>query len=315
MGRSSPYLPYSYYSCTGGGGGAGGGFIDITSAKTIRVFGTIDASGGKGGSGASYYYSVSAGGGGGSGGGVRLLTPGEVQLSSTTVINVGGGAGGVGGLPMSGVVVPRNDGGRGANGRLVIETKDSLVTGIGTATLTPGEGAAGFYRGLFDATRFQGGGLRPVVVTDVMDMGPASPVYAAPVQAYPPLSPQDFVAGIPAVSSRGIAQTGIYLEAQGFPAKADGSIDVGGASGWKSVGYLVDSGAELYPTWVPNARPPSSDVPAAQLQPGSTANPFTELSGLPFVRFRISYFLSPTVGPNDPGPYVDRWVVRVGYDQ
>jgi hypothetical protein len=40
-----------------------------------------------------------------------------------------------------------------------MEDGDSTVTGLTTATLAPNEGQPGFYRGIFDAGRFKGGGL------------------------------------------------------------------------------------------------------------------------------------------------------------
>ena len=45
----------------------------------------------------------------------------------------------------------------------------------------------GFYRGVFDATRFQGGGLTPEALTEVLFVGPLNPSYVNPVQG-------DFVA-------------------------------------------------------------------------------------------------------------------------
>ena len=82
--------------------------------------------------------------------------------------------------------------------------RDRIVAAFEALEDLPGEGAAGFYRGVFDATRFQGGGLRPTLVTRVIDAGPFAPVFLSPTAA-------DFVAGIPLVSSRGMGRTTINV--------------------------------------------------------------------------------------------------------
>jgi hypothetical protein len=152
-----------------------------------------------------------------------------------------------------------------------------------------------------------------VIVTDLIDMGPVSPTYVTPVQSYG--VQEDFVAGIPPVSSRGLGKTGIFIEAQGFTTNPDGSVNLASGSGWKSVGYFTDSGAEQFPTWVPGATPPAVDVPATQLQPGNTGVGISSLDGRQFLQFRLSFFLNPGMGPFDPGPYIDRWTAYVRYDQ
>ena len=309
-----PYSPYTgSYGASGGGGGAGGGFVDFTSAHDIKVFGTIDAAGGRGGASGNGFYNAGGGGGGGSGGGIRLLTPGMVEFGAGAIVTTAGGQAGVGGQPNGAGPGVANPGGPGGNGRLVVEDDDSVITGFAGATVVPTDGGSGFYRGPFDATRFVGGGIRPVVVTDLIDMGPVSPTYVTPIQSY--TIQEDFIAGIPTVASRGLGKTGLFIEAQGFTTNADGSVNLASATGWKSVGYFTDSGAELFPTWVPSAKPPVADVPASQLQPGNTGNGITTLNGRQFLQFRLSFFLSPTMGPADPGPYLDRWTVYVQYDQ
>jgi hypothetical protein len=315
LGRPMPWQTAGFYNAGGGAGGAGGGFIDFTSAHDIKIFGTIDAAGGRGGNaGAHAFYGSSGGGGGGSGGGIRLLTPGMVEFGPTTVVTTAGGNGGGSGVPGAGFgTAPANPGAPGGNGRLVVEDDDSVITGFGGGLVVPTEGSNGFYRGPFDATRFVGGGIRPVVVTDIIDMGPVSPSYVTPIQNY--TIQEDFITGVPAVSSRGLGKTALFIEAQGFTTNPDGSVNLLSATGWKSVGYFIDSGAELFPTWVPNAKPPVADVPASQLQPGNTGNGISQVNGRQFLQFRISFFLNPGMGPFDPGPYIDRWITYIQYDQ
>lgn len=69
------------------GGGAGGGAILIASSTSIRVEGSILASGGDSG---NRYAGWSAFGGGGSGGAIRLIAP---TLEGTGTLNVAGGIG------------------------------------------------------------------------------------------------------------------------------------------------------------------------------------------------------------------------------
>lgn len=300
----------SFLGC-GGGGGAGGGFVDLTAQGTIRIFGTIDAMGSRGGNGGSQGGAIlgsGGGGGGGSGGGIRLLTPGEVVLGATALLTTAGGAGGTS-LAYAPNNVPATVGGAGAPGRIVIEDRDSVVQGLGAATLVPAEGAAGFYRGVFDATRFQGGGLRPFLVTQVLDMGPQAPAYLSAAAA-------DFVAAIPAAASRGMGKPSIFVEAEGFAAEPDGTPSPTG-TGWRAVGYFVDSGAENAPTWVADATPAAADVASAGgLLPGAVLpGGIATLDGKPFLRFRFTFFLPVGIGAGDPGPSIDRWSVRFTYDQ
>jgi hypothetical protein len=162
---------------------------------------------------------------------------------------------------------------------------------------------------VFDATRFKGGGARPFLLTTPIDMGPYAPSYLTPTAA-------DFIAGIPNIASRGTGKTSIFIEAEGFAANADGTASNVG-TGWRAIGYFTDSGAEPAPTWVPNAVPPGADVnPAGGILPGNVLPAgFSQLNGREFVRFRFTFFLSSTMGPFDPGPYIDRWTVNFTYDQ
>jgi hypothetical protein len=315
LGEGYYYGPSSssafYYDQTGGGGGGGGGFVDITAEGSIKILGTIDVSGGKGGNGGGVptTWLGAGGGGGGSGGGLRLLTPQDIEVASTTVITAVGGAGGASGTA-SQYHTPSlmNSGGSGGVGRLVFEDGDSVITGYVGASIIPGESSsAGFYRGTFDASRFQGGGLTPTLVTLVMDMGPVKPLFSDPVQVYG--GQEDFIAGIPAVASRGLGATSILIEAQGFPANPDGTPNLLSPTGWVRVGYFTDSGAESFPTW--NLGTPG-DV---TLPPGSVGGGFPAIDNNEFVQFRISFYLRSGMGPFDQGPYIDDWTVHFCYDQ
>jgi hypothetical protein len=287
----------------GGGGGGGGGFVDLTSSGNISIFGTIDCTGGRGGNGAAgFLYLGGGGGGGGSGGGIRLLTPNSINVAGGTLTTAGGQAGGASGN--SGV--PANAGGLGGKGRIVLEDGDSLIGGIGSATLVPAEGDPdnGFYRGVFDASRFQGGGLEPQVVTDVFLVGPNNPAFLVPVQS-------DFSASIPSGSDRGLNGTSCLIEARGFEILPDGEVDLAlGASPWKTVGYFKHSGVASLPTWTANANPVDVTLPAGNTGPGITA-----LDTLEFLQLRITFFLPASIGPFDPGPILDHWTIRFTFDQ
>ncbi|MBL9086972.1 MAG: Ig-like domain-containing protein [Planctomycetia bacterium] len=311
-GGSQQSLPFTtgFYYGAGGGGGAGGGFVDLTTQATIRITGTVDAQGGRGGNGGGpggAFYGSGGGGGGGSGGGIRLLTPGSVILGAGAILNAAGGNGGSSQTNPAGGAVA-NNGGAGGVGRIVMEDSDSVIVGIGGATVTPADGATGFYRGVFDATRFKGGGIRPFMVSQIMDMGPFSPSYITATAA-------DFIAGIPVISSRGVGNTSIFIEAEGFLANPDGTASNTG-TGWRNVGYFTDSGAETAPNFVANAAPPAPDVASAGgLLPGNAGGTIQSLDGNEFMRMRITFFLASNVGPFDPGPYIDRWVLNFTYDQ
>jgi hypothetical protein len=314
---------------TGGAGGAGGGFVDLTASASIRVFGTIDVNGGRGGNGANAnnaggFFGGGGGGGGGSGGGIRLLTPDQIVLSSTTVLTAAGGLGGTSPVYTSAAA---NVGGTGGLGRLALEDHDGVIEGIGGASVNPGEsanqgGVNAFYRGVFNGARFKGGGTRPSMLSDLLDIGPFSPTYWTASQDYgaapgslPPLPRIDFIAGVPQVASRGIGNASIFIELQGYPTNPNGTPNLALPSGWKSVGYFVDSGSEPFPNWFPDAKPPGADVPPGELLPGNTGDGIASLDGLQFIEMRITFFLPTTMGVFDPGPYVDRWALWFSYDQ
>jgi hypothetical protein len=263
-----------------------------------------------GGGGGQSFSAGGGGGGGGSGGGVRLLTPISIQVATTTTISAIGGGGGGGGLGSvgGGFGAVSNPGGAGGVGRLVFEDSDSVIEGYAGSTIVPGEtSSAGFYRGLFDASRFQGGGLTPQLVTGIMDIGPTFPTFLDPVQTYG--GQEDFKAAIPAVASRGVGQTSILIEVQGFSVNSDGTPDLTSPTGWKRVGYFTDSGAESFPTW--NLGTPL-DV---TLPPGSGPGGFPAVNSNEFIQFRITFYLKDNVGPFDPGPFVDDWTIHFCYDQ
>jgi hypothetical protein len=292
------------YDSVGGSGGAGGGFLDITASGSIFVRGTIDAAGGPGGNG--YYdasFTASGGGGGGAGGGVRLLTPFDINVSGG-VITTAGGAGGVAASPTN----APNHGGAGGSGRIVMEDGDSVITGLGAATLVPNEGDTGFYRGVFDAGRFKGGGLEPAAVTAVFLAGSISPKYVNPVQSYG--TSEDFVAGVPVQSSRGVGNTSILIEARGYPLRSDGTVDMTAGTGWYSVGYFRDSGVEERPTWIGAASPGDVTLPSGNVGAG-----ITNLDFHAYLQVRVTFFLPTGIGPFDPGPYLDRWNLHFTYDQ
>ncbi len=321
---SLPFITNGFYKGGGGAGGAGGGFVDVTAKGNIRILGLVDASGGRGGNGAasgSGFYGGGGGGGGGAGGAVRLLTPGMLFYDSTTQITTAGGVGGSG----SGSILP-DAGGMGSWGRLAIETGDGNITksspGSYTLNATPADGSTGFTRFPFHGQRFQGGGLIATVVTNVMDVGPSSPQFIEPVQQpglippYPPppsTARRDFVAGIPSVASRGLFLTGIFIEAKGFLANPDGSVNLASDSGWKSVGYFRDQGTETEAQWVNAASPALGDV--SSLPPGNTGVDIASLNGREYIQLRITFYLPGTIGPFDPGPYIDSWDLWFTYDQ
>jgi hypothetical protein len=293
------------YCSTGGAGGAGGGFIDITSSGNIDVYGTIDVAGGRGGNGAAWVNRIaSGGGGGGSGGGLRLLTPNDITLSATAVVSAAGGAGGLGAVP--GTASAQNNGGAGSNGRIVMETNNGIISGLASAGVTPTEGEAGFYRGTFDATRFQGGGLEPQAVSDLFAVGPFNPIFLTPIA-------NDFVAGVPTGSSPGTGMTAILIEAQGYPMKPDATPDTGAPTGWYTVGHFVDSGVDTAPTWLTTA-PSGAQLPAGV--PGDNVGTgINNLDTMEFIQLRITIYLNSSIGPFDPGGYIDTWMINFTSDQ
>ncbi len=281
-----PWNNSSAYRATGGGGGAGGGFVDVTSSGDIFIFGTIDAAGGSGGNGSSFsVYVRGAGGGGGSGGGIRLLTPNEIVLAATTSITTAGGGGGF--TPKANSSNVQNHGGAGAIGRVVMEDGDSIISGLGGAAVTPTEGSNGFYRGNFDAGRFQGGGLEPVVTTNIFLAapginGPSGPTYADPVVS-------DYVAGIPAVANNG--GVCIQVEARSFDILPDGTPDLLGATAWQVVGTFSHSGIDNAPNY-------------------TNVNGLNAFSGNEYLQVRYTYFLPASIGPFDPGGFIDDFCIN-----
>jgi hypothetical protein len=312
---------YSFYSNTGGAGGAGGGFVDLTSSGDIRIFGTVDAAGSRGGNGASGFYSGSGGGGGGSGGGLRFLTPNDINLTNAT-ITAAGGASGSGVLATGGGGGSPSNGGVGGNGRLVLEDGDSSITGIASANLSPAEGTPGFVRQEFNAGRFQGGGLTPEGLTDLIFVGPNNPTYSPPVQgdfAEPPEGEPGFGspgAAIPAVTARGLGAVGIIIEVRGYPILPDGDPDLLSPTAFYTVGYFTDSLVPDLPTW--NAAPWPAFDPVVGPRPADNAGDgfgHPALIGKPFLQFRFRFYLPLGVGPFDEGPFINDWVVRFSYNQ
>lgn len=296
-------------SASGAGGGAGGGFVDITARTGIDVFGTIDAAGRRGGNGGSAgFYKGSGGGGGGSGGAIRLLTPGEINLTGG-VLSTAGGAGGAGGVPTAtSGTLNINPGGAGGAGRVVLEDSDTVITGFATASIVPSEGSDGFYRGSFDVARFAGGGLRPDATTEIFSVGPINPNFVAPTAG-------DFIVGVPALSSPGIGNEVILVEAEGYQINPDGTPNLATASGFRYVGYFSDSGVEGAPNW--NLGTPPSVTPATRPTDNNGdvfGDSLTTLNGAEFLRVRFTIVLRNGVGPFDPGSFVDRWNIRFGFD-
>jgi hypothetical protein len=328
-GSTSPYSTNAtFVQATGGGGGAGGGFVDFTASGDIIVSGSIDARGGNGGNGVPVaangvqFGGGGGGGGGGSGGGIRLLTPSRIRLAAGASIRVDGGIGGT--SPQFLPTAPANPGGNGGVGRLTLEDADSVIEGYAGATVIPLDGQPGFYRGPFDSTRFKGGGSKPFMVSQLIDMGPANPIYLPANQTYnvvpvpaPGVPRQDFIANIPAIASRGVGKTSIFVEVQGYSANADGTANLLTPTGWKSVGYFTDSGSAPFPNWTVDAAPPVADVaPLGGILSGNNGNGVGLINGRQFMQMRITFFLNAaTMGPFDAGPSIDQWELNFSYNQ
>jgi hypothetical protein len=306
----------------GGGGGAGGGFVDLTCGGDLQVLGTIDAAGGRGGHnpGGSFnpnyaWNPGTGGGGGGSGGGIRLLTPNDIILGSNTTITAAGGLGGAGGQSQGTPAPPLNNGGNGGAGRIAMEDGNSVISGLSGASVTPGEGDPGFYRSVFDATRFQGGGTTPWATTAVFAVGPLNPEYIEPVQAYG--GQEDFVVGVPTGSSPGTGKTAIYVEARGYQMLSDGEPDFSGdpgtSTGWYSVGYFTDTTIDSQPAWN-FGHPPLADI-GGSLPTGNVGEGFVNLNTYEYVQLRFTIYLNSGLGATDPGPYLDLWTIRFESDQ
>lgn len=111
-----------YLDHSGSGGGGGGGALEILPGRDADIDGTIDATGGEGGSAlssAATNGSFAMPGGGGSGGAVRIRSP-FVDLGPTAMIRIGGGPGGDApwSMDMTGM---RTTGGDGSVGLVRIE--------------------------------------------------------------------------------------------------------------------------------------------------------------------------------------------------
>lgn len=298
---------FNGYDASGGAGGAGAGFLDLTSGGNINIFGILDASGGRGGNGSAGFYGAGAGGGGGSGGGIRLLTPNGINVNGAT-LTAAGGVAGSGAAPTGAAATIKNNGGTGGKGRLVMEDGDSVILNIGTAVTSPVEGDNGFNRGIFDPSRFKGGGLEPQVMSDVFLVGPTDPQFVNPLVT-------DFVASIPTGAERPPNGTAIFIEARGFDQKADGTADLTGMTltvpAWRTVGYFKHSGVGSAPTWVANGTNPG-DV---AIPTGNSVGTIANLNGKEFLQLRVTFYLPNTAGPFDPGPILDDWIIRFTSNQ
>lgn len=306
----------------GGAGGAGGGFIDLTAGGDIIINGTLDAAGSPGGSNPGGNFSPNyswqpgtGGGGGGSGGGIRLLTPNDIILGSSGVVTVAGGVGGPGGVSQ-GTPGQANDGGDGSVGRLCMEDSNSIITGLVSAGVTPAEGSPGFYRGVFDANRFQGGGLNPVAISEVFAVGPMNPTYVVPVQSYP--ANTDFLCGTENIASLGAGRVTFMVEGKGYQMLPDGTPDLTGAvtppTAWHTVCHFTDSGVDTQPTMV-LSQPPVADIGGSLPQGNTGVFGIHNLDTCEFIQLRISIYLSAGIGPTDPGHYLDDWTIRFTSDQ
>ena len=305
------------YSTGGGSGGAGGGFVDLTCAGDMFIYGTIDAAGSGGGSGGTTnYYAGPGGGGGGAGGGIRLLTPNDIVFGPTTILTAAGGTGGYSPLGASGTGGPQNPGAPGANGRIVLEDGDSVISGYAAAAVVPGEGDAGFYRGKFNAARFKGGGLTPKATTDLIPIGNFAgfdPMFVEPTQVYG--GQTDFLAGVPTSGAPGQGKVAILVEVRGIQMNINGTPNLASRTPWFSVGNFQDTSSPSQPKWLAGHPANTVEVPF----PGDNAGPgwqgFAALNtygggGFEFIQVRFTMFLPTSVGPFDPGSYVDDWTIR-----
>lgn len=76
-----------------------------------------------------------------------------------------------------------------------------------------------------------------------------------------------------------------------------------------------DSGVENLPTWNNAVNPTLAQLPAPN---GPIVNAGTGINNLDtceFIQIRITSYLPATVGPFDPGPFMDRWTIRFTSDQ
>ena len=116
----------------------------------------------------------------------------------------------------------------------------------------PGEGADGFVRGVFDPTRFVGGATRSEATTLPIPLGS---ILRPGLVTLSSLVAEDFLAGIPTKAVLGSGEGSIVVELQGFLATSDGEVDTTTPTGWYTVGYFANSGAEEAPLWSADAAP------------------------------------------------------------
>lgn len=301
LGQTYSTYFYQYNVGPAAGGGGGGGFVDLTSQADIRIYGKIDAAGGRGGTGGNGYYWVAAGGGGGSGGAIRLLTPANIDVTGGT-LSTAGGVGGTCGSPQFGTIGTTNTAGAGGVGRICLEDGDSVITGMSQSSMTPQLGHDAFYVGEFQSTRFLGGGKDSVAVSGPMFLGPLSPATFLEPTA------DDFLCAIPSNAAKPPAGTGIFIEAAGYPMNPDGTVDDSGGDHWYTVGYFAYSGSPSEPNWIEGSNPP--DVLVVNDGTG-----IEHLNGNAYVRLRIRFFLPDSAGATTPGPWMDRANFRFTYDQ
>ena len=131
MGGSSGFPDFldEWFDHSGAAGGGGGGAIEVTAGRAINLNGSINASGGAGGS--SLNQQMTAGsfampGGGGSGGSIRLRAP-EVLVAASATLNASGGAGGVASWSNFAMGV-LTEGGDGSPGLIRVEDADNVIT-------------------------------------------------------------------------------------------------------------------------------------------------------------------------------------------
>jgi hypothetical protein len=114
---------------SGAAGGGGGGALEVLAGRSLTVAGSIDVSGGDGGSSLTATMtqgSFAMPGGGGSGGSLRLRAP-DVNIVISSTIDISGGAGGDGLWSMftAGVLT---QGGAGGAGLVRVEDNDGMLT-------------------------------------------------------------------------------------------------------------------------------------------------------------------------------------------
>ena len=308
----------------GGGGGAGGGFVDITSSPTSASSARSTPRAAAAATAPRASTSGGGGGGGGSGGGIRLLTPGMIVFDSTTVITAGGGAAGAGRPGGSASAGIANAGGMGADGPP--RPRDDGLADHRRRPARPRPHARRGQPGLLPlpVPRRALPGRRPPAPGG--HRGPRHRTllarrsscpdqnYALPPVAAPLIPRLDFVAGIPSIASRGIGKTGIFIEAKGFAANADGSVNTRQRHGLEVRRLLHRLGLRALPQLGRRAR---SRRPRRRptLPPGNTGDGIASLNGRQYIQLRITFFLPDSFGPFDPGPYIDSWNLYFQYDQ